>query len=105
MSFEMTGLNRIKIAKDGGEYIEFRFLANASVGDIDFTLRNIFNIPKNASYSIVYREQISGRDVYIMGSGPMFRECLEENITELNILITPNRPAIGKSKLKFLKRN
>ncbi|CAF1272675.1 unnamed protein product [Adineta ricciae] len=92
MSFEMTDLNRIKIAKDGGEYIDLRFHADASVVDIDFTLRNILNIPNDAKYSIVYQDQISGRDVYIMGSGPMFRECLEEKITELDIRIAPKTP-------------
>lgn len=105
MSFEMTDLNRINIRKDGGEYIDFRFRADTSVGDIDLTLRNIFNIPKGARYTIVYRDEISGRDNYVVGSGIALRECLQGNVTKFDVLIIPKTPVMGKLKLKFLKGN
>ncbi|CAF0894974.1 unnamed protein product [Adineta ricciae] len=72
-----------------------RIVEPGSVGDIESTLRNTLNIPDDAKFSIVYREQSSGRDVHIMGSGPMFRECLEENITKLDIRITSKTPVIA----------
>ncbi|CAF0772926.1 unnamed protein product [Rotaria sp. Silwood1] len=93
MSMEMSNLNRINIQKNDGERITFRFQDNSSVADIDVALRNTLSISNNQKYSISYKDKDTGQDIYIAANGSMLRECLTENINQLNVFVAPSTSA------------
>ncbi|CAM4941927.1 unnamed protein product [Rotaria socialis] len=93
MSIEMDNFDLIKIQKDGGMLITFRFQDSNSVDDIDFALRNVLSIQKNLSYSLSYKNKDTGQDIYIVANGSMLRQCLKENINQLDLFVTPRTPA------------
>ncbi|CAF1019427.1 unnamed protein product [Rotaria sordida] len=86
---EMSNLNQINIQKNGGEPITLRFQENNSVVDIDAALRHTLSISKNQNYSLSYKNKDTGQDIYIVANGSMLRECLTENINQLNVFVDP----------------
>ncbi len=100
MSIEMNNFNRIKIQKDSGETITLRFQINNSVADIDFALRNALSISNNLKYSISYKDKDTGQDIHIVANGTMLRECLEENINQLDVFVVPPTPSPCKLELQ-----
>ncbi len=101
MSIEMNNLNRIKIQKkDGGETITFRFQDNNSVVDIDFALQNALQIQNNLKYSISYKHKDTRQDIHILANRNMLRECLKENINQLNVFLAPPTAAACKLELQ-----
>ncbi|CAF4827954.1 unnamed protein product [Rotaria socialis] len=93
MSIEMDNFDLIKIQKDDGVLITFRFQDSNSVDDIDFALRNVLSIQKNLSYSLSYKNKDTGQDIYIVANGSMLRQCLKENINQLDLFVTPRTAA------------
>ncbi|CAF3418118.1 unnamed protein product [Rotaria socialis] len=100
MSIEMDNFDLIKIQKDGGVLITFRFQDSNSVDDIDFALRNVLSIQKNLSYSLSYKNKDTGQDIYIVANGSMLRQCLKENINQLDLFVTPRTPASCKPEFQ-----
>ncbi|CAF1007610.1 unnamed protein product [Rotaria magnacalcarata] len=93
MSIELDNFDLIKIQKDSGVPITFRFQDSNSVDDIDFALRNVLSIQKNLSYSLSYKNKNTGQDIYIVANGSMLLKCLKENINQLDLFVTPRTPA------------
>ncbi|CAF4287221.1 unnamed protein product, partial [Rotaria magnacalcarata] len=92
MSIELDNFDLIKIQKDSGAPITFRFQDSNSVDDIDFALRNVLSIQKNLSYSLSYKNKNTGQDIYIVANGSMLLKCLKENINQLDLFVTPRTP-------------